>query len=199
VENHLRPTTALGPHARLRRTHTTKSRRYSTTRTALKTARRHWRRSHHYTRPAQHHTTNHTDDDTTLIVGTLTFAGIGYRTTGDQWLALTAAAQAREQRRIAKEEGGIAAWSAKVIQNREVAEVGTKVMLLDGARFDFADPISMKDLPRSEIYTVAQVARMLSISVGTVYQLLREGAIPAKRLGRRWLFLVNGFMFGLTR
>jgi excisionase family DNA binding protein len=65
--------------------------------------------------------------------------------------------------------------------------VGTKVTLLDEACFDSADPISMKDLPRSEIYTVAQAARMLSISVGTVYQLLREGAIPAKRLGRRWV------------
>jgi len=83
--------------------HTTKSRRYSTTQTALKTARRHWQRARHYARRAQHHTTDHTDEDTTLIVGNLTFAGIGYRTTGDQWLALTAAVQAREQRRAAKE------------------------------------------------------------------------------------------------
>ena len=84
--------------------HTTKSRRYSTARTALKAARRHWKRTHPYVRRAQQRTTDHTDDETTLIVGNLTFAGIGYCTTGDQWLALTAAAQAREQRRIAKEE-----------------------------------------------------------------------------------------------
>jgi hypothetical protein len=84
--------------------HTTKSRRYSTTRTALKAARRHWRRTHHHTRRAHHDTADHTEEQTTLIVGTLTFAGIGYRTTGDQWLALTAAAQAREQRQTAKEE-----------------------------------------------------------------------------------------------
>jgi hypothetical protein len=84
--------------------HTTKSRRYSTTRTALKAARRHWRRAQHHTRRAQHHTVEHTEEETTLIVGTLAFAGIGYRNTGDQWLALTAAAQAREQRQIAREE-----------------------------------------------------------------------------------------------
>jgi hypothetical protein len=84
--------------------HTTKSRRYSTTRKALKTARWHWQRARQYTRQTQHRTGDHTDDDTTLIVGNLMFAGIGYRTTGDQWLALTAAAQARAQRRVAKEE-----------------------------------------------------------------------------------------------
>jgi hypothetical protein len=89
--------------------HTTKSRRYSTTRTALKTARRHWRQLRHHRPGVQHHTTDHTDDDTTLIIGNLTFAGIGYRSTGDQWLALTAAAQAREQRRIAKEDFNTAA------------------------------------------------------------------------------------------
>ncbi len=78
----------------------TKSRCYSITRRALKQARRQWRRTRHVVRRAQHHT----DEETTLIVGNLTFAGIGYRSSGDRWLALTAAAQAREQRRIAKEE-----------------------------------------------------------------------------------------------
>jgi excisionase family DNA binding protein len=60
-------------------------------------------------------------------------------------------------------------------------------MLLEGKCFDPADPISVKDLPGPEIYTVAHVAHMLGINVGTVYQLLRDGAIPAKRLGRRWV------------
>jgi hypothetical protein len=82
---------------------TTKSRRYSTTRKALKTARRHWQRTRQH---AKHLGTDVAScaEETTLIVGALSFAGIGYRTTGDQWLALTAAAKAREQRRIAKEE-----------------------------------------------------------------------------------------------
>jgi hypothetical protein len=89
--------------------HTTKSRCYSTTRTALKAARLHWRRTHYLTRRNHHDTADHIDEDTTLIVGNLTFAGIGYRTTGDQWLALTAAAKAREQRQIAIEERNAAA------------------------------------------------------------------------------------------
>jgi excisionase family DNA binding protein len=65
--------------------------------------------------------------------------------------------------------------------------VGTNVMLLDVSRVDPTEPISVSDLPGTEIYTVAQVARMLNMNVGTVYQLLRNGAIPAKRLGRRWV------------
>jgi hypothetical protein len=84
--------------------HTTKSRRYSTTRTALKAARSQWRRAHHYARRAQYYTSDHSEEDTTLVVGVLTFAGIGYRTTGDQWLAITAAAQARDRRYIGKRE-----------------------------------------------------------------------------------------------
>lgn len=86
----------------------TKSRCYSTTRRALKTGRRHWQRSQQCIGGVQHNTANYIEEETTLIVGALTFAGIGYRTSGDQWLALTAAAQAREQRRIAKEERAVA-------------------------------------------------------------------------------------------
>jgi hypothetical protein len=82
----------------------TKSRRYSTTRQALKTARRQWHRARHCARRVQYHTADHTDEETTLVVGFLIFAGVGYRSSGDQWLALTAAAQAREQQQIAKEE-----------------------------------------------------------------------------------------------
>ncbi len=82
----------------------TKSRRYSTTRKALKATRREWQRARHQARRAGFDTAEHTDTETTLVVGSLTFAGVGYRTVGDQWLALTAAAQARERRQTAKEE-----------------------------------------------------------------------------------------------
>ena len=61
------------------------------------------------------------------------------------------------------------------------------VTLLAGSRFDPNDPISVNDLPGREIYTVVQVARMLSMNLGTVYQLLHADVIPAKRLGRRWV------------
>ncbi|MDT4994712.1 MAG: hypothetical protein QOH97_4604 [Actinoplanes sp.] len=43
-------------------------------------------------------------DDTTLIVGTLTFAGVGWHNTGDALLANTAAAMARERHETGREE-----------------------------------------------------------------------------------------------
>ncbi|HEY9475923.1 MAG TPA: replication initiator, partial [Mycobacteriales bacterium] len=52
----------------------TKSRRYSTTFRALRTARTLWRR--------QQRTADHLGEETTLVVGTLTYAGTGWRTTG---------------------------------------------------------------------------------------------------------------------
>jgi excisionase family DNA binding protein len=36
-------------------------------------------------------------------------------------------------------------------------------------------------------YTVGQVAYLLNLSRGLTYQCVREGVIPAERLGRRWL------------
>lgn len=78
----------------------------------------------------------------------------------------------------------------------------TNVVLLAGTHFDPDEPISVKDLPGSEIYTVMDVAHMLNINVGTVYQLLRNGAIPAKRLGRRWVIprkRFHGWLDGLEQ
>ena len=37
------------------------------------------------------------------------------------------------------------------------------------------------------VYTVAEVARLLSLSRGGTYELVRQGVIPAVRLGRRWV------------
>jgi hypothetical protein len=74
----------------------TKSRRYSTTLRALRAARVAWSRR-------QHRTAGHRED-TSLIVGRLAYAGTGWRTTGDEYLALSSAARAREHRRIAREE-----------------------------------------------------------------------------------------------
>ena len=36
-------------------------------------------------------------------------------------------------------------------------------------------------------YTVAEVAALLGLHLGGVYELLRDGTIPAERLGRRWI------------
>jgi hypothetical protein len=79
----------------------TKSRRYSTTLGQLRQARVDYRRDAIAHRLADE--LGHTDD-TTLLVGSLAFAGSGWHTTGDALLANTAAAMARERRQTAKEE-----------------------------------------------------------------------------------------------
>jgi hypothetical protein len=78
----------------------TKSRRYSTTLAHLRQARIDYRRQ-----ATAHRLADELDgDETTLLIGSLTFAGIGWHTTGDALLAATAAAKAREQRRVARDE-----------------------------------------------------------------------------------------------
>jgi hypothetical protein len=75
----------------------TKSRRYSTTMRILRAARRDWHR--------RQQPQSHPYRDTIVITQTeLEWAGRGWHTTGDALLALSAAAQAREHRRIAREE-----------------------------------------------------------------------------------------------
>jgi len=39
-----------------------------------------------------------------IVVATWVYVGAGYETQGERWLALSAAARARERRRIAREE-----------------------------------------------------------------------------------------------
>ncbi|MEV6707765.1 helix-turn-helix domain-containing protein [Micromonospora wenchangensis] len=41
--------------------------------------------------------------------------------------------------------------------------------------------------PVRAVYTVKEVAAMLSLSVSSAYALVRAGQIPAERLGRRWV------------
>jgi hypothetical protein len=83
----------------------TKSRRYSTTLGALRRARVayaiHRRRGDTlpldaWGRPE--------DDQAVIVVASWSYVGSGYQTTGEAWLAASAAARAREARRIAKEE-----------------------------------------------------------------------------------------------
>ena len=75
----------------------TRSRRYSTTLRALRRARRSWRRRELV--EAREHS-----EDTTLVVGEWTYAGTGWRTNADALLAASAAARARERRRVGREE-----------------------------------------------------------------------------------------------
>jgi hypothetical protein len=83
----------------------TKSRRYSTTFTTLRRARVAFakrRRAREgvpldaWERPE--------DDQAVIVVASWVFLGAGYATEGERWLALSAAARAREARRIAREE-----------------------------------------------------------------------------------------------
>jgi excisionase family DNA binding protein len=37
------------------------------------------------------------------------------------------------------------------------------------------------------VYTVQEVAELLGVGTGTVYQMLRVGEIPARRAGDRWI------------
>jgi hypothetical protein len=83
----------------------TKSRRYSTTMGALRRARVAFAKRRRtgdgvpldaWDRPE--------DDQAVIVIATWTYAGAGYGTEGERWLALSAAARAREQRRVAWEE-----------------------------------------------------------------------------------------------
>jgi hypothetical protein len=83
----------------------TKSRRYSTTFGVLRRARVAFAKRRRakdgvpldaWARPE--------DDQAVIVVASWVYAGKGYQTEGERWLALSAAARAREHRRIAREE-----------------------------------------------------------------------------------------------
>jgi hypothetical protein len=83
----------------------TKSRRYSTTFTVLRRARVAFARRRRakdgvpldaWGRPE--------DDQAVIVVASWVYMGSGYETEGERWLALSAAARARDQRRVAREE-----------------------------------------------------------------------------------------------
>ena len=83
----------------------TKSRRYSTTFTVLRRARAAFAKRRRardgvpldaWGRPE--------DDQAAIVVASWTFVGAGYETESERWLALSAAARAREQREVAREE-----------------------------------------------------------------------------------------------
>jgi excisionase family DNA binding protein len=49
------------------------------------------------------------------------------------------------------------------------------------------DPAQGEQLAGRAVYTVVEVAQLLSMSRGTAYALVRDGTIPALRLGGRWV------------
>jgi hypothetical protein len=84
----------------------TKSRRYSTTMTVLRRARVAFakRRRARDGIPLDAWGRPEDDDQAVVVVASWVYVGSGYATEGERWLALSAAARAREQRRIAREE-----------------------------------------------------------------------------------------------
>ncbi len=80
----------------------TKSRRYSTTFTALRAARADWHTQHPPDRPAG--TDTGSTPEETVSVRHWRYAGAGWTTDGDAWLAATAAARHAETRSTARQE-----------------------------------------------------------------------------------------------
>ena len=83
----------------------TKARRYSIRFRDLREARITYRRSQD-TGPEHGpiRTADHADEETVLIVGTFTYSGTGWKTSGDALLANTAADQARKRRQAGHDE-----------------------------------------------------------------------------------------------
>jgi hypothetical protein len=83
----------------------TKSRRYSTTMTVLRRARVAFAKRRRASGGIPLDAWGYPEDDqAVIVVASWVYAGSGYETEGERWLALSAAARAREQRRIAREE-----------------------------------------------------------------------------------------------
>jgi len=84
----------------------TKSRRYSTTMTVLRRARVTFAKRRRAKDGVSLDAWGRPDDDdqAVVVVASWVYVGAGYATEGERWLALSAAARAREQRRIAREE-----------------------------------------------------------------------------------------------
>jgi hypothetical protein len=84
----------------------TRSRRYSTTMTVLRRARVAFakRRRAKDGVPLDAWGRSEDDDQAVIVVASWVYVGSGYATEGERWLALSAAARAREHRRIAREE-----------------------------------------------------------------------------------------------
>jgi excisionase family DNA binding protein len=56
-----------------------------------------------------------------------------------------------------------------------------------GSRAQNHESAPAKQRSERAVYTVVEVAQLLSLSRGTAYALVRDGTIPALRLGGRWV------------
>ena len=82
----------------------TKSRRYSTTFTVLRRARVAFAKRCRARDGIPLDAWDRPEDDQAVVIASWVHVGAGYETEGERWLALSAAARAREQRLVAWEE-----------------------------------------------------------------------------------------------
>jgi hypothetical protein len=87
----------------------TRSRAYSTTMTALRRARRTFQHTRGGTRTPLDAWGRPESEAAVLVLKQFTYAGRGWRTEAERWLAVAAAARAREHRRLARQERATAA------------------------------------------------------------------------------------------
>ncbi|HEY6775382.1 MAG TPA: helix-turn-helix domain-containing protein [Thermoleophilaceae bacterium] len=55
-----------------------------------------------------------------------------------------------------------------------------------------------RQLTRTDVLSTSEVAELLGIPRSTVHELARRGELPARRVGRRWLFLRDRLAAAIT-
>jgi excisionase family DNA binding protein len=55
-----------------------------------------------------------------------------------------------------------------------------------------------RQLTRTDVLSTSEVAELLGIPRSTVHELVRRGDLPARRVGRRWVFLRNRLAAAIT-
>jgi excisionase family DNA binding protein len=53
-------------------------------------------------------------------------------------------------------------------------------------------------LTRTDVLSTSEVAELLGIPRSTVHELARRGDLPARRVGRRWIFLRDRLAAAIT-
>jgi excisionase family DNA binding protein len=60
------------------------------------------------------------------------------------------------------------------------------------------DQTDLRPLTRVDVLSTTEVAELLGIPRSTVHELARRGELPARRVGRRWLFLRDRIAAAVT-
>jgi excisionase family DNA binding protein len=55
-----------------------------------------------------------------------------------------------------------------------------------------------RQLTRTDVLSTSEVAELLGIPRSTLHELARRGELPARRVGRRWLFLRDRLAAAIT-